>query len=112
MMDAFVPPFKSGYAYAMRMGSGTGQVLSEALSGAGWMLTGMGFPKDGTGVDATGTELYGKDYFYQDIVNELCLIVSFYWYSSAVAGVWSVYWHYYRSSSSGAVGFRLACYPV
>ena len=92
MMDSFVPPFKSGYGYGMLMGSGTNQVLSEATSGAGWLLTGMGFPKDGTGVDATGTNLFGKDYFYQYIVNEMCLLSSGGWYYSTNAGGWNSYW--------------------
>ncbi|MCE5212111.1 MAG: hypothetical protein LLG40_11200 [Deltaproteobacteria bacterium] len=112
MMDSFVPPFKSGYGYAMRMGSGTNQVLSGAVSGAGWLLTGMGFPLSGTGVDATGTNLFGKDYFYQYVVNELCLLVSSYWYYGSYAGVWGVLWHHTRAGSHNYVGFRLACYPV
>lgn len=111
MMDSFVPPFKSGYAYAMNMGSGTNQVLSEATSGAGWLLTGMGFPRAGTGVDATGTNLFGKDYFYQYIVNELCLVSSGFWSVATGAGVWNSYWYSTRPMASGSVGFRLACYP-
>ena len=111
MMDSFVPPFKSGYAYAMRMGSETNQVLSEATSGAGWLLTGMGFPKDGTGVDATGTNLFGKDYFYQKIVNELCLLSSGFWNLATHAGVWSSLWSVNRTYAYNTVGFRLACYP-
>jgi hypothetical protein len=112
MMDALTPPFKSGYAFAMRYGSGVNQVLSEALSGNGWTLTGIGAPMAGTGVDATGTNLFGKDYFYQSIVNELCLVASGYWSDTAGAGVWFSYWHYYRGYSSSIAGFRLACYPV
>jgi hypothetical protein len=111
MMDSFAPPFKSGYAYTMLMGSGTNQVLSEATSGAGWVLTGMGFPKAGTGVDATGTNTFGKDYFYQYIVNELCLISSGYWGNSTYAGVWNSNWYFYRTNAYYYIGFRLACYP-
>jgi hypothetical protein len=111
MMDSFVPPFKSGYPYEMRMGSETNQVLSEATSGAGWLLTGMGFPKDETGVDATGTNLFGKDYFYQKIVNELCILSSGSWLSTATAGVWYSYWGSYRTNAGYNIGFRLACYP-
>lgn len=111
MMDEFAPPFKSGYAYAMLMGSGTNQVLSEATSGAGWLLTGMGFPKNGGSVDATGTNLFGKDYFYQYIVNELCLLSSGYWGYAATAGVWTSHWSYGRTAAASSLGFRLACYP-
>ena len=112
MMDSFIPPFKSGFAYAMRYGSGTQQVLSESLSAAGWLLTGMGFPRNGAGVDATGTNLFGKDYFYQYIVNEMCLLVCGGWSDSTAAGAWHVYWYNARSGSGSYVGFRLACYPV
>jgi hypothetical protein len=111
MMDSFTPPFKSGFAYAMFMGSGTNQVLSEATSGAGWLLTGMGFPRAGTGVDATGTTLFGKDYFYQYIVNELCLISSATWNIASFAGVWHSGFSYPRSIATHAASFRLAAYP-
>ncbi len=110
-MTEFTPPFKSGYAYSMAMGSGTNQVLSEATSGAGWLLTGMGFPKAGTGVDATGTNTFGKDYFCQYIVNELCLVSSGSWNTGTRAGVWSSYWRYSRAYANNVLGFRLACYP-
>jgi hypothetical protein len=111
MMDAFTPPFKSGFAYAMLMGSGTNQVLSEATSGAGWLLTGMGFPRNGTGVDATGTNTFGKDYFYQYIVNELCLFSSAYWSYTSLAGVWASSFNFARSSAYYTASFRLAAYP-
>ena len=111
MMDAFTPPFKSGFAYAMRYGSGTNQVLSESLSGAGWTLTGLGFPRTGSSVDATGTNLFGRDYFYQYIRNDLCLISSAHWGSGSFAGVWYANWAVDRANSGDTVGFRLACYP-
>lgn len=111
MMDSFTPLFKSGYGYAMCMGSGTNQVLSPSTSGAGWVLTGLGFPQNGTGVDATGTNLFGKDYFYQYIRNELCLISCGYWNGGSGAGVWSVSWTGNRGTSNSNVGFRAACYP-
>lgn len=111
MMDSFAPPFKTGYAYAMRYGSGTNQVLSESTSGTGWVLTGAGMPMSGSAVDATGTNLFGKDYFYQYIINDLCLIASGNWYTSTTTGVWYAYWYSSRAPSSNSTGFRLACYP-
>jgi hypothetical protein len=112
MMEVFTPPFKSGFGFAMRFGSDTHQVLSEALSGAGWTLAGLGFPKDGAGVDATGTNLFGKDYFYQYIVNELCLLACDFWSLGSSAGVWSALLLLARGSSSHSVSFRCGCYPV
>jgi len=89
MMESFVPAFKTAYpnnGYAQRMGSGSNQVLSEALSGNDFILTNMGFPKNAAGIDTTGTNLFGKDYFYQKIVDNLCLLSGGYWSDGAAAG--------------------------
>ena len=112
MMDAFVPALKTtaGGALAQRFGSGANQVLSEAVSGAAWLLSGLGLPKDAAGMDTTGTDLFGKDYFYQYIRNELCLLSGGSWYYGSDAGVWSVVWYDYRAGSSSYVGFRCAAY--
>lgn len=115
MMEAFVPAFETVYpnnGYAQRMGSGSNQVLSEALTGNASVLTNMGFPKDAGAVDTTGTNLFGKDYFYQKITNDLCLRSGGSWSSGAAAGVWNSYWDISRAYSSNYVGFRCACYPV
>ena len=111
MMDAFVPPFKAGFAFGMRFGSGTNQVLSESLSGAGWLLAGLGLPRNGDGVDASGTNLFGTDYFYQYFRNELCLLSCARWNLSSSAGVWYSNWSDARGNSGDTVGFRSACYP-
>ena len=114
MMDVFVPVFETavGGAFAQRMGSGSNQVLSESLSGAGRLLTGIGSPKDADGIDTTGTNLFGKDYWYQYIVNTLCLRSGGNWGSAANAGVWGVLWLDPRGNSDVYVGCRSACYPV
>ena len=112
MMDAFVPPFKSGFAFGMRFGSGVNQVLSEALSRAGWNLTGLGLPVNGAAVDATGTNLFGKDYFYQNIIDEVLLIACYYWSNGSYAGVWGANLYSTRGSSASYVSLRVACYPV
>jgi hypothetical protein len=62
-------------------------------------------------VDATGTNLFGKDYFYQKIINDLCLISSAHWGTAVVAGVWNSSWYYYRDGAGSHISFRLACYP-
>jgi hypothetical protein len=110
MMDAFIPVFESAGAFAQRMGSGANQVLSEATSGNAWLLTGMGFPKDKDGIDTTGTNAFGKDYYYQYIRNDLCLISCGAWYNDSYAGVWHVNWNHYRTYAYHYVGFRAACY--
>lgn len=110
MMDAFIPVFESAGAFAQRMGSGANQVLSEATSGNAWLLTGMGFPKDKDGIDTTGTNAFGKDYYYQYIRNDLCLRSCGGWSNASAAGVWHVYWNHYRTAAASSVGFRAACY--
>jgi len=110
MMDEFTPAFKSGGAFALRFGSGTNQVLSEATSGNNWLLAGLGFPVSGDGIDGTGAAQFGKDYFYQYVRNELCLLSCAHWGSGSGAGVWAVRWLYPRTYSYNGVGLRCAAY--
>ena len=111
MMEAFAPAFKTAAgAFAQRFGSGANQVLSEAVSGAAWLLSGLGLPKDAAGMGTTGTDLFGKDFFYQYIRNELCLLSSGDWGYGSDAGVWNVSWGDYRTNSGNSVGFRCAAY--
>jgi hypothetical protein len=77
---------------------------------AAWLLTGLGFPKDADGIDVTGTNAFGKDYFYQYIRNELCGRSCGAWDSASYAGVWCFSWHHYRAYSRDYVGFRLGLY--
>ena len=112
MMDRFAPPFGAGDTFAQKFGSGANQVLSEATSGAGYILAGLGLPKDAAGSDATGTNLFGKDYLYMSVINDLCLVVACRWDSTPSAGVWSALFNNYRTNSSDYVGFRAACYHV
>ncbi len=114
MMDAMSqPPFETVYpnnGFAQRWGSGANQVLDEATSGAGWLRTACMMPKSKDGIDTTGTNLFGKDYFYQYIVNLLCAVVGGSWGSTADAGVGYVYWNSPRATSGANVGFRAACF--
>ncbi len=115
MMDEFDMMFETGYpnnGFSQRMGSGANQVLSEVIDGNPATLTSLGVPKDVGGLDTTGTNLFGKDYFYQYIRNELCVLSAGPWYHGSSAGVWGSGWHGPRSTSSDYVGFRCACYPV
>ena len=104
-------PFEPGGAFAQRYGSSTNQVLDEATSGDGWILTGLGLPQDAAGIDATGTNQFGKDYFYQYVRNEMCVLSGGYWTTGSSAGVWNVGWNNYRTYSSSYAGFRCACVP-
>ena len=115
MMDAITMPLlaaSGGSGFAQRFGSAANQVPSEAVSGAGWLLTGLGIQKDSNGISSAGTNLFGTDYFYQHIRNELCALSGGYWDDSSGAGVWTLPLYSARTGSDGAVGFRCACYPV
>ena len=114
MMDAFVPAFVTAYpdnGFGQRMGSGGNQVLDEATSGNGYVLAGLGVAKDADGLDTTGTNLFGKDYLYQYIRDQLCVLSAGLWANGSTAGVWHSNWLYTRTHSYGTVGFRCACYP-
>ena len=113
MMEEFVPAFETAYSgngFGQRFGSGANQVLSEAIFGAAQLLSGLGFPKDKDGIDTTGINAFGKDYYYQYIRNEFCLRSCGNWSYGSDAGAWSVYWNYYRTYSSDNVGSRCAAY--
>lgn len=115
MMEEFIPVFETGYpnnGFGQRMGSGANQVIGEATSGNEYKLAAVGMPKNIDGIDTTGTNLFGKDDFYQYIRNELCVRSSLGWSSALSAGVWGSAWHNARAVSSYFVGFRCACYPV
>ena len=113
MFDALTVPFTEGVDTGWQyFGSGANQVLSEVTSGNGWLLTGLGLPKDAAGMDGTGTNLFGKDGFYRQTVDKLCLIACASWYNATNAGVWYVNWSDFRADSDYYVGFRAACYPV
>jgi len=114
MMDEFTPAFETGYpnnGYAQRFGSGANQVLAEEVSGAAWLLTGLGLPKDKDGIDTTGINLFGRDYFYQYIQNQLCALSCGYWGYGSAAGVWYLDWHNHRANSSNGVCGRCSVYP-
>ena len=115
MMQAIEPMFETVYpnnVLAQRWGSGTNQVLSEATSGDAWLRACCGMPKNADGIDATGTSLFGKDYYYQMITNELCVIGCYNWGNGTVAGVWTRYFGLARTFSSDSAGFRCSAYSL
>jgi len=106
MMEPFDQSFVTAYpdnGFVQRMGSGANQVLSEALTGNANILTNLGIPKDADGMDTTGTNLFGKDYFYQYIRAQLCVLSAGYWDYYSAAGVWGVAWSYHRARSHNYV---------
>ena len=112
MMDRIVMPWGDGDALTQRFGDGTNQVLSEATSGVGYILAGMGFPKDANGNSPTGTNLFGLDYYYTYVRDAMCLVVSCHWDYAARAGVWGVNFYNYRAATYVSMSARSACYHV
>lgn len=115
MMDAInipLPALSGGSSLSQRFGNAANQVLSESTSGAGWLLAGLGIPKDVNGISTSGTNQFGTDYYYQYLRNELCARSGGSWSGSSSPGVWSLYLSDDRPYSSNSVGFRSACYPV
>lgn len=112
-VDAMMDPLPLTFApgdVAMRMGNAANQVLDEALSGDAYRRTCLGLPlPDGQSV--AGSNLFGTDYYYRYIRNELCPIASFSWSNGTAAGGWGLDLSHGRSVSYYAVGFRAACYP-
>jgi len=114
MMEEFAPVFETGYptnGFTQRLGSGANQVFSGDVDGNGAVLRSVGMPINAGGVDTVGINMFGKDYFYQYIRNELCLQSCLSWNHTSNAGPWGAYWYLYRSLSGVYVGFRCACYP-
>lgn len=114
MMEPFAPAFRTDYpnnGFVQRFGAGANQVLDPATSGAGWQLAGLGLPK-ALGASTAGTSLFGSDYFYQYIRNELCPRSGLSWDYGTSAGPWAVSLNYSRTDSSDLVGFCAASYPV
>lgn len=109
-----VPTFRTDYAqngFDKRFGRGANTVLDNATTGDAWMRTALGIPLAGGISDGTtGSNLFGADYFYQKLTNELCPIAGGNWSNSSAAGVWAVNFLNARTNSNDYSGFRAASY--
>lgn len=113
-MDRVYPAFRTDYpnnGFAQRFGNGANQVLSGALSGNDWTLSGLGFPV-AMGTSSAGSTRFGQDYYYQYARNELCVRSGADWSLASSAGVWAASLHYYRAYALNNTGFRAASYLV
>jgi len=95
--------------FAQKFGSGGNQVLSPTVTGNDWTLTGLGFPIAG-GVSISGSNLFGVDYFYQHMLQDMCPIAGGHWPNGGSAGVWMLTLSSVRGSSNSGAGFRSALY--
>lgn len=114
MMQPIKLEFRTDYpnnGAVQRFGNGSNQVLDPSIDGDGWLLRSLGLPQD-QGASTAGSSLFGSDYFYQYIRNELCLLSGLNWSYGTNAGVWAVDLGSARGYSGGYVGFCAASYPV
>ena len=111
-MDAFTPAFATAYSsngFVQKLGKGANQVLSPDLTGNGAVLRSLGIPI-AAGMSAAGSNLFGQDYFYQYIRNELCLRSGASWDAGSTAGVWASSWIGVRTDTTKFSGVRSASY--
>lgn len=101
----------TGIARSMAMGKGSQQVFSSAISGKEWQASCAGIPL-ATGVDATGTNLFGHDRFYDYRIDDMCPLSGGGWDSGAQSGVWDTGFDDSRVSGYSASGVRAALYSV
>jgi len=114
MMDAIALPMAAaagGSSIDQKMGNAANQVLSADTSGPGHVLTGIGHPKDASGMSTSGTDIFGKDQIYQYFRDQLCVISGGRWDNGSYTGVFARNLNHTWSYSSNSVGLRCACYP-
>jgi hypothetical protein len=98
---------------AQRLGSGTNQVLSNSTdrTSNAYKLTSAGLPLSTSSVSTTGSNMFGRDYYYQFHRNELCPVSGGHWTSGANAGAWYVTLSTYRSSATTYASGRSCLVP-
>jgi hypothetical protein len=114
MMDALTPAFATtsgANGIAQRYGNSTNQVLEEETSGNAWLLTALGLPK-AAGMSEGGSSLFGADWYYQYVRNELCPRSGGGWVGASNTGVWFLSLSNARENSDVRIGLRCAFYPA
>lgn len=110
--DSLEPAFATTWpnnAIAQRFGNGVTGVLGASPLGNASLLASLGLPAAGA-MSPSGTNLFGQDYYYHYIRNDLCALSGMAWNSGSAAGVWAVALTNARNVSSFYAGFRAACY--
>lgn len=93
-----------------RFGNGTtNQVMSEAVDGDGYRMTGAGIYLP-AGKSTGGSSLFGIDGLYEYHRANLCLLSGGNWVSPSIAGLWSMNLYFSRTNSTVSVGVRCAAY--
>lgn len=95
-------------AAGQRYGNGANAVFDMATAN-GRALAMLGMPAAG-GVSPSGSNAMGLDYFYQTIVNQLCVISRGGWSNGSLAGVRLRGLNTSRTNATSGVGFASASY--
>ena len=109
--DAVELNFATNYpsnGFAQRFGNGANSVFDWSTS-AGRALAMAGMPAAG-GVSVAGSNLMGRDYFYQYIRDQLCVMSRGNWDSGSNAGSRARSMGYYRTYATYTVGFAASRY--
>lgn len=101
----------SGNVRSVKVGNGTQQVFSSAMTGTDWQATCAGIPLS-TGVSSLGTDLFGHDVIYDNRLDNLCPSVGGYHANGELAGVWCMEFSNYYAMSNARTGVRAALYSV
>lgn len=95
--------------YDRRRGNGDASAFRGDVSGANWVLDGLGLSAPAS--IGAGANVFGNDYYYQYIADGMCPISGGNWNSSFNAGVWALSLSVTLGYSNGIVGVRAALYP-
>lgn len=109
--DEVIPNFANGGAFAQKYGNSTNQVIpfNTSRTNANYKLSALGLP-DTSGMSTGGTNLFGLDYYYQYLRDELCPVLGGGWGNSTSAGVWDVDLSGLRAGSGRSVSARACLY--
>ena len=111
LFDAIDPAFATTHGSnqsALKYGNSASAVFALDTA-ANRALSMSGLPVAG-GISAGGSNLFGADYFYQYIFNQLCVRAGGSWGNGAGAGVLARALYTGRGSSDNTGGFRAASY--
>jgi len=103
--------FNSNGIFDQRYGNSTNAVFdfSTDKTSEAYKRCNAGLPAQG-GVSTGGSNLFGVDYFYQYVRDELCPIRFGGWDNGANAGVWTLSLNYNRTNSATSVSGRSCLY--
>lgn len=111
LFDAVTPEFATTHGsngFAQKLGAAVNAVFAMDTTN-NRALSMLGMPASG-GMSSSGSNLFGGDQFYQNVIDSVCMRIGGNWNASADAGVWSRSLATGRGASGLNAGFRAASY--